>query len=251
MATTIGPANGHLLIHGGLPEGGQLDEEFVTLFKKLAGGPAAKIVFIPTAGSGPELADLSPVTHKQWLGLEVTVLHTRDRMVADSEAFSGNIASATGVYIEGGRQPLLAEAYLNTKTHQELQNLLDRGGVIAGNSAGATIQGSFMVRNEGAPDYGSTNIYDPKYPSEGFGFLKNAAIDQHITARGRQYDLAEVLKIHPGLLGIGIDENTAIHVQGDQFTVLGSGTVFVHNGPPPFVRLRRGQRYDLRERRVV
>ena len=143
METTSGPQNGHLLIHGGAPEGGKFDAEFVDLFKNLAGGPAAEFVYIPTAGSGPQLEEPPPVSRNQWLGLEVTVLHTRDRQIADSEAFASHIATATGVYMEGGRQPRLAEAYLNTRTHRELWALLDRGGVIAGNSAGATIQGSF------------------------------------------------------------------------------------------------------------
>ena len=245
MVTTSGPAKGHLLVHGG----GNIDGEFRTLFKKLACGPCGKIVYIPTAEGDDKLGRLGPITQCSVFGGAATSLHTRDPKVANSVSFVKPISEATGVYIDGGRQPRLADSYLHTRTHQELEDLLDRGGVIAGNSAGATIQGSFLIRGQGAPDYDNKVIIGDH--QEGFGFIKNISIDQHITVRHRETDLAQALKTHPDLLGIGIDEDTAIHVQADIFTVIGSGYIFVHDGPPPYYKLRRGQEFDLRKRRVL
>ena len=83
----------------------------------------------------------------------------------------------------------------------------------------------------------------------GFGYLRNVAIDQHISARGREGDLAQVVAVNPGLLGIGLDEGTAILVQRNIATVLGAGRVFItdgadHGGQPDYP-LSPGDRFDL------
>ncbi len=142
----FGPAHGTLMIIGG----GLRSEELLRQFIALAGGPDASILFIPTAGEGDEpglywedMRDLQAAGARR-----VTMLHTRDRKVADSDAFVAPIKQATGVFIGGGRHWRLSDAYLDTKTHTELRALLDRGGVIAGTSAGATIQCEFMVRGD-------------------------------------------------------------------------------------------------------
>ena len=240
--TTTGPTKGTLLIHGG----GEPNAEFKALFKKLAGGPDANIIWIPTA-----LADDSLPIKNQLFGFPATILHTRSSAIANSEGFVQHLQDATGVFIDGGRQPRLAKAYLHTRTHQELERLLDRRGVIAGGSAGATIQGSFMVRNQGAPKYDRDVMVDPRYTTEGFAFIKNVAIDQHITQYGRENHLAEVLRNNPKLLGIGIDQDTAIIVRGDVFGVIGSGSVFVWNDSSGPLRplLTKGDRYDMPSRK--
>jgi cyanophycinase len=83
----------------------------------------------------------------------------------------------------------------------------------------------------------------------GFGFLRNVAIDQHIGTRGREADMARVVAAHPGLLGIGIDEGTAIRVQGNSFTVVGPSIVAITDGAmhqgKPYYLLRQGARFDL------
>src|SRR4030095_4405381 len=103
--------------------------------------------------------------------------------------------------------------------------VLARGGVIAGSSAGATIQGSYMVR--GAPE--GNHIMMAKGHEEGFGFLKNSAIDQHVIARKREEDLLPVIAAHPALLGLGLDEGTAIVVQGDRARVVGASKLAVYD----------------------
>ena len=221
-AQKVGPASGALVIVGGAMR----DPAIVTRFIDLAGGPEAPIVIIPTAGDA--------ATYDQyWSGLSVfrdngarnlTVLHTRDPKVADSEAFVEPLTRARGVFFAGGRQWRLADAYLKTRTHKELDALLARGGVIGGSSAGATILGSFLVRGD---TKGNELMIGDHV--EGMAFLKNSAIDQHVLRRNRQFDLVEVMRKYPDLLGIGIDENTAIVVEGDRFEVIGQSYVLVHD----------------------
>jgi cyanophycinase len=181
----------------------------------------------------------------------VSVLHTRDRKVADSEAFVAPLKQATGVWIPGGRQWRLADVYLNTSALRELFAVLERGGVIGGSSAGASIQPSYMVR--GAPE-GNT-IMMAKGHEEGFGLLQNAAVDQHLIARNRQNDLLEVIAAHPELLGIGLDEGTAILVRGDRAEVIGRSLAAFYNTADangrPYYFLKSGDVFDLGERRVV
>src|SRR6185295_4962020 len=115
----------------------------------------------------------------------VTVLHTRDPKVADTDDFVKPLLTAKGVWLGGGRQWRLADAYLGTRVIKELFAVLERGGAIAGSSAGATIQGSYLVR--GAPQ-GNMIMMAPGH-EVGFGFLKVSAIDQHWATRKRQQDL--------------------------------------------------------------
>ena len=115
-------------------------------------------------------------------GGTVTILHTRDRKVADSETFTAPLRAATAVFIGGGRQWRLVDAYRGTRTETELRAILDRDGLISGSSAGATIQGSYLVR--GSPRSNKI-LMAPGY-ERGFGYLSNVAIDQHVSQRGRE-----------------------------------------------------------------
>ena len=246
-AAEIGPSRGALVIVGG----GLQDEAILERFFDLAGGWDTPTVIIPTAGDQDEYDE-------SWAGFRrfrqagatnLTLLHTRDRNVADTAAFCEPIRKARAVYFTGGRQWRIADAYLGNLVHRELEKLLERGGVIGGSSAGATIQGSYLVRGDT-----STNTIMMGDHEEGFGFLRNSAIDQHLLMRNRQFDLIEVIKARPELLGIGIDENTAIVVQGDRFEVIGQGYVAIYDIQktiPPnglFYLLAPGDRFDLRSR---
>jgi cyanophycinase len=219
-AQQLGPKNGSLVIVGGAMQ----DQAIVEKFIELAGGPDALIVVIPTAGGAEEY-------DQEWRGLRtfraagatnLTVLHTYDRDEADTDEFARPIREAGGVWFSGGRQWRLADSYLNTVTHQALWELLDRGGVIGGSSAGATIQGSYLARGDT-----QTNTVMMGDHEEGLSFVKNVAIDQHLLRRNRHFDLLEITRARPELLGIGIDENTAIVVQGDEFEVIGQSYVVI------------------------
>ncbi|HET9983588.1 MAG TPA: cyanophycinase, partial [Longimicrobiales bacterium] len=252
--TIVGPQRGTLLVVGG----GLLGSEILSRFVQLAGGPDARIVVLPGAGE----EDTFPA---DWSGYQplwkagarnVTILHTRDRRVADREDFVAPLREARGVWIPGGRQWKLADAYLGTRTQREIRAVLERGGVVAGTSAGATILGAYLVR--GAPA-GNTIVMSPGH-EEGFGFLRDVAIDQHVLVRHRENDLALVLAAHPRLLGVGPDEGTALEVHGDTATVLGRSRVVVYDGrehaageqeAKPYFFLDPGDVYDLAARRLI
>lgn len=246
-----GPDKGRLVIVGGAMQ----DPAIVKRFIELAGGPEAPIVIIPTAGEADEDYDNYWSGLRQWRdngAKHLTVIHTRDRAVADSDAFVKPIREARGVFFGGGRQWRLADSYLNTLTHRELTALLNRGGVIGGSSAGASILASFMVR-------GDTKSSEKMIGDhvEGMGFLKNAAIDQHLLRRNRQFDMLEVIDKHPNLLGIGLDEDTAIVVDGDQFDVIGRSYAVIYSNKPVagasgrFYFMGAGDRFDMKTRKAT
>lgn len=242
-----GPDRGTLVIVGGNMQ----DPAIVKRFIDLAGGPDAPIVLIPTAGEGD-------VYDNYWSGLKLwrdngannlTVVHTRDRTVANSEAFVKPIRAARGVFFGGGRQWRLADSYLDTQTHKELAALLNRGGVVGGSSAGASILTSFMVRGDTTSNEKMIGDH-----TVGLGFLKNAAVDQHLLRRNRQFDMLEVIDRHPELLGIGLDEDTAIVVEGDQFDVIGRSYAVIYSDKPVagatgrFYFMGAGDRFDMKTR---
>ena len=248
----IGPANGSLLIHGG----GKLGRETLDEFIKLAGGVDANFVIIPTAEPGEDWGEsyIANFFLTQAGARRVTVLHTRDRAVADSAAFVEPLTKANAVWIDGGRQWRLADSYLGTRTLTELRGVLSRGGVIGGSSAGATIQGSYMVR--GAPE--GNMVMMAKGHEEGFALLRNSAIDQHVITRHREEDMQVVIAAHPELLGFGIDEGTALVVQGDRARVIGASKVAItdHSYTPGadgrgYFFLNPGEVLDLLTRRPV
>jgi len=246
----VGPRRGAVLAAGG----GDLGADIYRRFLTLAGGPEARIVLIPTAGA-------EDGSHDAWVALEalrdagarrIEVVHTRNRNVADLEGFVGPLREANGVWISGGRQHRLIDVYLNTRAHRELQAVLDRGGIIGGNSAGASALASTLIRGG---DEGDASVVDAGR-SEGFGFLRGVAIDQHLHARGRENDLIAVLRQRPELLGLGIDERTALLVTGDLASVLGPGRVAIYDMTDPLALiplryLSRGSVYDLGARQVV
>lgn len=257
IAQTTGPENGSLVIVGG---GGATDA-ILEKFIELAGGPENDLVVIPTAaGRDSYDQDAGIADRLRGLGAEnVVVWHTNDRTQADDSEFTKPLAEAGGIWFGGGRQWRLVDAYAGTRAEEIFNELLEKGGVIGGSSAGASIQGSYLVR--GDTDNNQVMMGDHEV---GFGFIKNIAIDQHVLARNRHFDLFEILDAKPGLLGIGIDEKTAMIVQGDVFEVMGPSYVLVYDdqfwsregsdlkklpeADRLFYFLREGDRYDMRKR---
>lgn len=226
-----GPARGYLLITGGATE----PRDYQRLIE-MSGGKNANIVVIPNA-SVTKPTDQATLQQQYcgpkspfaaFPGIPCTVLYTSDRTVADSPAFVAPLKTATGVWFVGGRHWRIADAYLGTLTVKEFFNLLDRGGAIGGGSAGATIQGSYMVRGSAVPD-DNTIMMAPGHEI-GFGFLTNATVDQHVDVRHRENDMAPVIKAHPDLLCFGLDQATSMTIHGDTLTVNGPKRVAVWDG---------------------
>jgi cyanophycinase len=255
-----GPPKGTLVIVGGgnLPGSG-INEKFI----ELAGGPEKNFVIVPTAGGNRNAQGESIAYEEQrviapWvkLGLKnVRMLHTADPKVADTEEFAKVLRTADAVWFNGGRQWNIVDSYANTLTYREFHKVLERGGVIGGSSAGATIQGEYLVRG----DTSGPNVMMTAEPThqEAFKFLRKVAIDQHINTRNRWDDLVPVIQKYPKFLGIGLSEATAIIVKGDRFEVMGAWKVAVHDNTrlyqpweKPYFVLSAGDVYNMKTRRV-
>jgi cyanophycinase len=259
-APVYGPAKGTLIIIGG---GSLKDTSILETFLRLAGGKEARLVVVPSAGGNKNADGRVRVYDKDnvvapWKNRgfkQVRMLHTHDPKVADTEEFAAALTDATAVWFDGGRQWNLVDSYMNTRTHRAFHKVLERGGVIAGSSAGATIQGDYLVRGAVA---GPDVVMTPEKEHErGFNFLRKTAIDQHINTRRRWDDLIPVVKKYPDLLGLGLSEGTAIVVKGDRFEVMGVWKVAVHDNhkvyqpwEKPYFVLSRGDVYNMKSRRI-
>jgi cyanophycinase len=255
-----GPAKGALVIAGG---GSLNNTGIIEEFVRLAGGADAKYIIVPTArGNKTQNGEIKTYKEEEviasWLkrGLKnVHMLHTHDPKVADTEGFVKNLREANAVWFEGGRQWNIVDSYMNTLTYREFHKVLERGGVIGGSSAGATIQGDYLVRGAIA---GPEIMMTPEPEHEhGFNFLRRSAIDQHINTRNRWDDLIPVIKKYPNLLGIGLSEGTAIVVRGDRFEVIGKWKVAIHDNArlyqpweKSYFVLSAGDIYNMKTRKI-
>lgn len=214
------------LVRGGalvIAGGGALPDEVYDEFVRLAGGESARLVIIPTAHPFESLADAKRA-YGGWYDMEarsVDFLHCDDPDEADDEQVVAPLRRATGVWIGGGAQGRLADRYVDTRVHRELQRVVERGGVVGGTSAGASILSRTMIR------YGSNTRAST---DRGLGLLTSAVIDQHFIRRGRQPRLLAVLAEEPEQWGIGVDERTALVVHRTKIRVLGESQVVLCRG---------------------
>jgi len=252
-----GVTQGTLFLVGGGPTQADLDSVFV----QRAGGTAARIVVIPTAGV--ERGDETMLQADKWahtLGADhVTVLHTTSREMANSEAFVLPLRDATGVWLSGGEAGRILVSYLGTRTETELLAVLARGGVIGGTSAGALVWGSetevFRAPADGSPfqmgNADSLLVGDPH--AVGFGALRNIVIVPHFAEFRMQPSFEKTLAAHPYLLGIGIDEATAFEIHDNVGMVMGRGNVRIGAGPERqrALAMGAGVRYDILHKKLL
>ena len=205
---------GKLIIIGG----GSIPDSLFSFFANYIGGKDQPVVYIPTATTDEEFIQkgehLIKFSSRGFTNL--STIHTRNKKEADDPKNIALMRNAKGLYFGGGDQQLIANAYAGTKLYDEFIALLNRGGVIMGTSAGATIMGSLMVGGDARDDISKKYAFNPA-----FSFMTNTALDQHVLARNRQFDLIPVIEHYPGTLGIGMDESTAIIVEAGQFKVWG------------------------------
>lgn len=244
--------SGALVIVGG----GTLPREITQKFIELAGGPDAPIVVLPIAAGDTLSGDTSNDTRlfDRAGAKNVKSLRARTRAEIDDPAFLESLKKANGVWFGGGRQWRFVDAYADTPVEGLLRDVLKRGGVIGGSSAGASIQGQYMPRGSAL---GNEEMMAEGY-ERGLGFLPGAAIDQHFTQRKRHGDMTALMRQYPQLLGIGIDEATALVVQGQRAEVLGKNGVHFYDyrsGPPApdrdYTSLKAGQSFNLAERKIL
>ncbi|HUE70265.1 MAG TPA: cyanophycinase, partial [Pirellulaceae bacterium] len=232
----IDPAGirGTLVIAGG----GEMPESVLGRFVREAGERRARIVVIPTASAAADADAADPAKAERHLAVwkslnaaDVKLLHTPSRETADDDAFVAPLKKATGVWFGGGQQSRIAEAYLGTAVEREIAAVLARGGVVGGTSAGAAIQSKVMIAGGNPVPQIAT----------GFDLLPGTIIDQHFLARSRQPRLLAAVNHKPALVGIGIDEGTALIVSGRRMEVVGRSRVVVALAASPDGKLPRRQ----------
>lgn len=266
--STRGPANGALYIHGG----GRVNiGEFVALVKSATGKADPAIRVITTAQgrrrieplkNGEEFPVVTKLREQHELS-DVQELYTLSSSEGNKPEFYGQIDEADAVYMTGGNQSFLTDAFLNTETLAAMHRLLARGGVIGGASAGAQVQSSFMTRG----DYKKREILGDKKHQIGFGFVTNSAFDVHVEERDRENDLYQVFNARKRqlqdrdldtdqILGIGIDQGTAAIVTQNQLRVSGPGLVRIFDPrqwsksrEPFYLELADGETFDLKTRK--
>jgi cyanophycinase len=245
--TRHGPEKGSLVIIGGHSTS---NSEIWDKIIELSGGKEKARWVVVTNATGDDSDTLrsgSIDTLSVRLGAKnVTRLHLKNIREANDEKNLNALREATGVFFDGGRQWRIADVYLNTLAHQEFLNLLNRDGVIAGTSAGASIQGSFLWRG----DTSGHKVLIGDH-TQGLGFLRNSAIDQHLLVRNRQNDLSDFIKIAPQFIGVGLDESTAVVIQKDELEVIGKSYVAIYTPEKEdYIFLQKGDKYDLKERKI-
>ncbi len=262
-------SKGRLFIIGGGSRPVEMMEKFTALAKQ---SPHKKTVVFPMASGSPHESGKAMQEELSALGLPEVTYHVWDRTKAQDVENVRLLDGVGSIYFTGGDQVLLADALVNTPVHKRLLEIYETGGVIGGTSAGAAVMSELMItgnEKRGEEERAFAKILvDNIEAVDGFGFIKTAIIDQHFVARRRHNRLISLVAEHPRLLGIGIDESTAIIVTGrDVFEVIGSQNVIVYDAhhadidiqPSGILSghhfimhiLKAGDKFDLRTRDLV
>jgi cyanophycinase len=195
-------------------------------FVKLSGGRRARLVLIPTASSFQQEVTAAYTEVFTRLGAPgLDVVNPATRADAHDPAAVAAIDAASGIFMSGGSQLRLSQLLPGTPVGDALHRAHERGAVVGGTSAGASIMSDFMIS---MGDEGVTPRQRASQVTAGLGLIRGVVVDQHFDQRARYGRLMSVIATSPHLLGIGIDEDTAIVVADHgEFTVMGRGAVFV------------------------
>ncbi len=214
-------ARGHLVLIGG----GEKPPEAMRKFAELAGCPEEPIAVVPTASSEPDTGDYYRALFRELGCRQVTVLEVRSPDDARRPELVATAARARGIFFSGGDQARITAAFAGSPLLAAIRQAHEGGAVVGGTSAGTACQSPRMITGEG--DFtvvraGAVELV------EGLGLLPGVIVDQHFIARQRSNRLLSVVLEHPDLLGVGVDEDTAIWVRPDRtFEVLGERSVAV------------------------
>lgn len=212
--------------------GGALDHKSPRIlqeFIRRAGGEQARLLVLPQASS---LADTGEFYRTAFASLGVRrlakVLACTERSQVDTPDNLQAVRSAEGIFIAGGNQMRLTGLFGGTQLEAELLAAYRRGTVLAGTSAGAAALSKVMLafgRSGPTPRQGLAQF------TPGLGFTDKLLFDQHFRQRDRLGRLIYAVVAYPGLLGAGVDENTAAILEDDNLlTVLGTGAVTIVDG---------------------
>lgn len=194
-------------------------------FVRRAGGVNARIVVMTVATELPREVGDDYLRVFERLGVEdVRIVDTVEREDATSSTYLEAIEKATGVFFTGGNQARITSVLKDTEIHKLLHKRLSEGLVIGGTSAGAAMMPDMMIVEGDSETNPRIEIVDME---PGMAFLPGVVIDQHFAQRGRIGRLLSAVAQQPVNLGFGIDENTAVVVNNNQFEVVGEGAVTV------------------------
>jgi cyanophycinase len=201
------------------------DARVLREFVRLAGGAKARLVVVTVATAHPAEVGGEYLTAFRRLGCkDVRQLDIPDRPHAARPETAAKLDAATGVFFTGGDQLRITNLLGGTPADAALHRRRADGLAIGGTSAGAAMMSGTMIvggANEAAPRAGAVEV------GPGMDLLRGVMVDQHFTRRGRTGRLLAALARYPHLLGVGIDEDTALVAEGGEFRVVGSGAVTV------------------------
>lgn len=229
----VGPHKGTLFIVGG----GEQSTDLVQAFVDLAGGAHANIAVVPTASEESAAGGREKVEDLEAHGAKAFVIDV-SRAQAQSDSIVKLIGTATGIWFGGGDQVKLADSLVGTAALKAMVARYEAGAVVGGTSAGAAVlSDSMLTGNQKRPEADSIGYYGDEFPnvargaiqiSPGFGFITNAIVDMHFLRRERANRLLAVVLERPSLLGLGLDEGTAVRVDPNgTWTVLGRSAAIV------------------------
>jgi cyanophycinase len=233
-------AKGYLFIIGGGDRPESMMKKFVDLAGQFGSG---KIIIFPMASSVP--AEVGPEEAEEFKKLGArdaeSIILTREQALKKDSAEV--LEDAGGVFFSGGDQSRLMDVLRDTAIHRKLLELHDKGCVIGGTSAGAAVMSEVMVTGDERKEIKEGHEFETIEEGNvvtvrGFGFLKTAIVDQHFATRKRHNRLISLVAENPQLLGIGIDESTAVIVRpGEVFEVVGEKDVVVYDGSKAKIRI--------------
>lgn len=201
------PAKGHLIAIGG----GKLPDRILKRFIELAGGPSARLLVIPQASENPDAGSKGMALFAKHGLRQVAVLDLTDR-----ESALAAITAADAIWISGGSQGLLMKCLREVDGAEEaIRQRYRSGATIGGTSAGAAVMSGVMIAGDDIP------------LDRGLALWPEAIIDQHFVVRKRMQRSFDAVLANPTLVGVGIDEGTAVIVSGGTFEVIGESTVTV------------------------
>lgn len=253
--------------------GGAQTKEITKKFVELAGGENARIVVIPNASSNKVRSGESQKNEFIELGAKAEyIIFSKEN--ADDPSNLEKLNWANAVYFTGGDQSLLTRDLLGTKLLEKIFELHNKGGLVGGSSAGAAVMSEIMITGNELINKDTVQSFITIQKgnietARGFGFVKNAIIDQHFIKRKRHNRLISLMCEHPDLIGIAIDEATAIILYPDDtFEVFGENQVMVFdptesenvrldkNGNFGITNIKihlliHGDKFDLKTKRVI
>jgi cyanophycinase len=261
---------GHLFIIGGGKRPAQMMKKFIALAEGFRSG---KIVVLPMASSVPEEVGPEQTLQLKNFGAKSVEFHILSREDALNPESIKLFEDIGGVFFSGGVQSRLANVLLDTPIHKKLRDFYEAGGIIGGTSAGAAVMSEIMITGDEKREVEEGHAFetieaDNIVTALGFGFIKSVVIDQHFVRRKRHNRLISLIAENPKILGVGIDESTAIIVNpNNTFDVIGDRSVIVYDFSGSEVKvfpdngisalagkihiLKRGDKFDLKARKAL